>query len=252
MTDQKKSIKHKSSESVKMRLNKYISHSGVCSRRKAAELVKAGKIYVNGEIEVNPAIEVSHKDSVTYQGKLLKPEINKVYYLLNKPKGVITTASDEKNRKTVLDIISEKVKERIYPVGRLDRNTSGLLILTNDGDLAEKLSHPKYNVQKVYQVILNKKIKKEHLDQIRTGITLEDGFIKPDGVNFLTGKDDRNVGIELHSGKNRIVRRIFEHFEYEILGLDRIYYAGLSKKDLSRGRYRTLTKKEIIMLKHFI
>ena len=234
-----------------MRLNKYIAHSGICSRRKAAELVKAGKIYVNGKVELNPAIEVSHKDNVTYQGKRLRPESRKVYLLLNKPKGVITTASDEKNRTTVLDLIGKEISERIYPVGRLDRNTSGLLVLTNDGELAEKLSHPKYNVQKVYQVRLNQNLSPDHLDKIRNGLQLEDGFIKPDGVNFVSGKDHSNVGIELHSGKNRIVRRIFEHLGYEVLALDRLYYAGLSKKDLPRGRYRELTKKEIIMLKHF-
>lgn len=235
-----------------MRLNKYIAHSGICSRRKAAELVKAGKVFVNGKIEQNPSYMVQESDKVVYQENQISPEENKVYILMNKPKNTVTTLSDEKGRKTVRDIIGGKVKERIYPVGRLDRATTGLLLLTNDGDLAKDLSHPSSEVKKFYRAILDKKIRSEELDKIRNGLELEDGFIKVDGIDFVKGTEEIEVGIELHSGRNRIIRRIFEHLGYTVVKLDREYYAGLTKKDLKRGWWRHLNHREVIMLKHFI
>ncbi|GLR17745.1 pseudouridine synthase [Portibacter lacus] len=235
-----------------MRLNKYIAHSGICSRRKAGDLVKAGKVYVNGQLEINPSYMVTDTDEVVYDGKSLKLEENKVYILMNKPKNTVTTLSDENGRMTVRDIIGDKVKERIYPVGRLDRMTTGLLLLTNDGDLATKLAHPSGEVKKFYRAVLDKKISDEDVEKIRNGVTLEDGFIKVDGVDFVKGGESMVVGIELHSGRNRIIRRIFEHLGYKVERLDREYYAGLTKKDLKRGWWRHLKEKEVIMLKHFI
>jgi 23S rRNA pseudouridine2605 synthase len=235
-----------------MRLNKFIAHAGVCSRRKAADLVKAGEIKVNGEVEKNPAIEVGSEDVVTYQDKVLKPEQRKVYILLNKPKNTVTTLKDEKGRRTVMDILRNKVKERIYPVGRLDRATTGLLLLTNDGDLAKKLSHPSHKVKKYYHVVLDKDVSEEHLGQIKKGLQLEDGLAIVDEADYIKGRGKAEVGLEIHIGKNRIVRRIFEHLGYSVIKLDRTYYAGLTKKDLPRGWHRHLTKQEVIMLKHFI
>ena len=235
-----------------MRLNKYIAHAGVCSRRKAAELVKTGKIQVNGSVEMNPSYMVSEKDEVSYNGKKLKPETTKVYILLNKPKNVVTTLSDEKGRRTVIDILKNKVEERIYPVGRLDKATTGLLLLTNDGDLAKKLSHPSHKVQKFYQVTLDKDLSLEDLEKIRMGLILDDGLAEVDGVDHIADNRRNEVGIEIHIGKNRIVRRIFESLGYKVEKLDRTYYAGLTKKDLPRGWSRPLKKQEIIMLKHFI
>ncbi len=235
-----------------MRLNKYIAHSGVCSRRKAAEIVKDGKIMVNGQVEENPSYMVREDDEVSYQGKILKVEENKVYILMNKPKNAVTTLSDEKGRMTVRDIIGDKVKERIYPVGRLDRMTTGLLLLTNDGDLATKLAHPSGEVKKFYRAVLDKKFLEEDMEKLRKGVTLEDGFIQVDGADFVKGGEGMVVGIELHSGRNRIIRRIFEHLGYMVERLDREYYAGLTKKDLKRGWWRHLKEREVIMLKHFI
>lgn len=233
-----------------MRLNKFIAHSGVCSRRAAAELVKAGDIKVNGKVELNPSYMVQPDDTVVYNDKELKKEENKVYLLLNKPVGYVTTLSDEKGRKTVIDLVKKKVQERIYPVGRLDLNTCGLLLLTNDGDLAHKLSHPSFEVIKVYHATLNEEITEAELDKIRKGLELEDGFVNVDKINFIKGKPKNEVGLEIHIGKNRIVRRIFEHLGYHVNKLDRTYYAGLTKKDLPRGFFRHLTKEEVIILKH--
>lgn len=233
------------------RLNKYIAHSGVCSRRKAAELVKTGQIKVNNQVNKDPSYLVQEEDVVSYQGKKLRLEINKVYILMNKPKNVVTTTSDERARKTVMDIIENKVKERIYPVGRLDRNTTGLLLLTNDGDLATKLAHPKHGVRKRYHVILDQPVSEEHLNAIKEGLVLEDGKAIVDDIDWIIGSDYSEVGIEIHIGKNRIVRRIFEHFGYHVERLDRVYYGGLTKKDLPRGWFRHLKPKEVIMLKHF-
>ncbi len=233
-----------------MRLNKYIAHCGIAARRQAAELVKKGFVTVNDEVEQNPSYPVQPTDQVKFKGKLVKLEENKVYILMNKPRDVITTASDEKGRKTVLDLIGSRVKERIFPVGRLDRNTTGLLLLTNDGDLAKKLSHPSHRVAKVYYVQLDKSLAKPDLERIQKGIELEDGIAEVDGIDYV-GETKAEVGVELHVGKNRIVRRIFEHLGYEVLKLDRTYYAGLWKKDLGRGEFRHLTEQEVIMLKHF-
>jgi 23S rRNA pseudouridine2605 synthase len=235
-----------------MRLNKYIAHAGVCSRRKAADLVKAGEIQVNGTTIVNPGYEVQEDDTISYKGKDLKLEVKKVYILMNKPKNTVTTLDDEKGRKTVMDIIKNKVKERIYPVGRLDRMTTGLLLLTNDGDLAKKLSHPSHEVKKAYHVILDKEVEENHIAEIRKGLELEDGKAPVDGVDYIRGGGKNEVGIQLHIGRNRIVRRIFEHLEYKVMHLDRTYYAGLTKKDLKRGWSRPLSKQEVLMLKHFV
>lgn len=234
-----------------MRLNKYVAHCGVCSRRMAAELVKKGEIKLNDTVETNPGILVKDTDKVYYKGKLLKRETNLVYVLMNKPKNVVTTVSDEKGRKTVMEILENKFPERIYPVGRLDKNTTGLLLLTNDGDLTKKLSHPSHKVKKIYQVQLDKPLTKKDLERILLGVTLEDGIALVDQIYYLPPKPKSEVGIEIHIGKNRIVRRIFESLGYEVVRLDRIYYAGLTKKDLPRGWFRKLNKKEIIMLKHF-
>ena len=234
-----------------MRLNKFIAHAGVCSRRKAAELVKGGLIKVNGAVETNPGYEVKSGDKIFYKGRRLKREKKKIYILMNKPKNVLTTTSDEKARKTVLDIVQPKVTERIYPVGRLDRNTTGLLLLTNDGDLAKKLSHPSHGVKKRYHVVLDKEVSKEHIDQIKKGIELEDGIATVDDIDWIFGSNYDEIGIEIHMGKNRIIRRIFESLGYVIEKLDRVYYGGLTKKDLPRGWFRHLKKQEVIMLKHF-
>jgi len=233
-----------------MRLNKYIAHCGVCARRQAAEYVKQRLITVNDEIETNPGYLVVPGDQVKFKGEPISIEERKVYILMNKPKNVITTSNDEKGRKTVLDIIGEKIPERIFPVGRLDRMTSGLLLLTNDGDLAKKLSHPKHKVQKFYLVTLDKPVTKADMERIQNGLELEDGLALVNGINYVEGRRDE-VGIELHIGKNRIIRRIFEHLGYVVTKLDRTYFAGLTKKDIGRGRFRHLTEKEVIMLKHF-
>lgn len=236
-----------------MKLNKFIAHSGVCSRRKAAELVKEGKITLNGEVHINPATEVTEDDKVEYNGKLISVEQKKVYVLLNKPKNVVTTLSDEKGRQTVIDILrGEKIQERIYPVGRLDRNTTGLLLLTNDGELAKKLSHPSHQVKKIYEVTLDREVTELDIEKIAKGLELEDGIVKVDEVSYVHKQPHNVVGIEIHIGRNRIVRRIFEHLGYTVDKLDRVYYAGLTKKDLPRGWNRHLSEQEVIMLKHFI
>lgn len=246
----RKGVKEEPVEPI--RLVKYISHSGVCSRRQAGEYVKQGLVQVNGRVELNPAYRVQPGDRVTFRGKLIRPEESKVYILLNKPKDVITTTRDERGRRTVLDLLRGRVKERIFPVGRLDRNTTGLLLLTNDGELAEKLSHPSHRVPKIYHVVLDKPLSREHLEAIRNTLTLDDGPAPVDGIDYVEGKPKNEVGIEIHIGRNRIVRRIFEQLGYEVRRLDRTYYAGLTKKDLPRGRFRHLSKREILMLKHFL
>lgn len=233
-----------------MRLNKYIAHCGICSRRQAAEYVKEGLVAVNGKVVTEPGVEVQPDDRITYKGQLVRPEDRKVYILMNKPKNVITTSDDEKGRKTVLDLLKGKIKERVYPVGRLDRDTTGLLLLTNDGDLAQKLAHPKHKVVKVYKVSLDRSLAPKDLETIREGLELEDGPAQVDSVFYYEEKKSE-IGIEIHIGKNRIVRRIFEHLGYTVTALDRIFYAGLTKKDLPRGFFRRLTEREIIQLKHF-
>lgn len=235
-----------------IRLNRYIANAGICSRRKADELIEAGVISVNGEVisELGHKIDPA-KDEIRYNGQLLRRE-KMVYVLLNKPKDYITTTDDPQERRTVMQLVEKASKERIYPVGRLDRNTTGLLLMTNDGDLAEKLSHPRNNITKIYQVELNRSLTQGDLNKISFGIELEDGLIKPDVVSYVQGGSKREIGIQIHSGKNRIVRRIFESLGYEVMKLDRVVYANLTKKDLPRGRWRYLDEKEIIQLKHFI
>ncbi|MEM1320110.1 MAG: pseudouridine synthase [Bacteroidota bacterium] len=238
-------------EDGSMRLNKYIAHCGIASRRKASELIQQGLVTVNGEVVLEMGHRVQPDDVVTFKGEVVKPEENKVYLLLNKPKNTITTVTDDRGRPTVMDLVGDAVKERIFPVGRLDRATTGLLLLTNDGALAKKLSHPSHGVKKVYHVVLDREVSKEHIKAIAAGLTLEDGLAPVDGVSHVKGSTKNEVGIEVHIGRNRIVRRIFEHLGYKVKRLDRVYYAGLTKKDLPRSRFRFLTEREIIMLKHF-
>jgi 23S rRNA pseudouridine2605 synthase len=241
-----------SKDSGLIRLNRYISNAGICSRRKADELISAGVVSVNGIV----ISELGHKvdpqrDEIRYNGELLKRE-KMVYVLLNKPKDYITTTEDPHERRTVMHLVEKASKERIYPIGRLDRNTTGLLLMTNDGDLADKLSHPKNNISKLYQVELSKSLTQGDLNKIGFGIELEDGLIKPDSISYVSGGSKREIGIQIHSGKNRIVRRIFESLGYEVVKLDRVVYANLTKKDLPRGRWRYLDESEIIQLKHLM
>ena len=232
-----------------LRLNKFIANSGICSRREADKLIEAGKIRVNGKVVTELGIKVSNKDRVTYNKKILSSE-SPVYILLNKPKGFITTTNDPYERKTVMNLVKKACPQRIYPVGRLDRETTGLLLFTNDGDLAKKLMHPKHGIKKIYYVILEKPLEITDLEKIATGIELEDGFVKADKIAYITGTpDEKEVGIELHSGKNRIIRRIFQSLGYEVKKLDRVSFAGLTKKDIPRGKWRFLKDKEVNMLK---
>jgi len=230
-----------------IRLNKYVANAGVCSRRDADVYIAAGNVTVNGK----PIIEMGHKvkltDEVRFDGRLLNPE-KKEYILLNKPKNFITTTRDEKGRRTVMELISNASKARLVPVGRLDRNTTGLLLFTNDGDLAKKLTHPRYGVRKIYHVELNKNLKVDDLHKIQEGLSLDDGEVKVDEVSYINNAPKREVGIEIHSGKNRIVRRIFEHLGYDVVKLDRVIFASLTKKDLPRGHWRPLTSQEVINL----
>jgi 23S rRNA pseudouridine2605 synthase len=234
-----------------MRLNKFVAHCGLCSRRKAAEWVKAGKIKVNGAVEKNPAVLIQPNDIVEYKGERIELEEEKVYFLMNKPKNVITTKDDPQGRKTVMDLIQGMTTARIFPVGRLDRNTTGLLLLTNDGDLAKKLTHPSHEIQKVYEVELHTDVKPEDLDRLRAGLKLEDGFAKVDAANYIARKPKSWISVQLHIGRNRIVRRLFDHLGYRVIKLDRVILAGLTKKGLGRGYVRSLREQEIRRLKHF-
>jgi 23S rRNA pseudouridine2605 synthase len=236
-------------KSDKIRLNKFIANSGVSSRREADEFISMGLISVNGKVITELGYKVNPGDEVRYENKVLRAE-KPVYILMNKPKGFLTTTDDPQERKTVMHLLGAGVKERIYPVGRLDRNTTGLLLLTNDGDLADKLMHPSFNVKKIYKVELDKPITKGDFQAIAEGVRLDEGRATVDDVAIVSD-DKRTVGIELHIGWNRVVRRIFESLGYEVLKLDRTAYAGLDKKDLGRGEWRFLTKEEIIHLKHF-
>ena len=235
-----------------MRLNKFLAHCGIASRRAADEFILQGQVQVNGKVVQEMGHKVGPDDEVRFKGKVIKPVDKLVYYLMNKPKNVMCTSSDEKGRRTVIDLLKADVKERVYPVGRLDRNTTGLLLLTNDGELTKKLTHPSHKVPKVYHVTLDKPFSPKDLETLREGISLEDGEIKPDSLHYVEELGKKDLYIELHSGKNRIVRRIFEHMGYEVVKLDRVYYAGLTKKNISRGRYRPLTREEVRMLKHFV
>ena len=232
-----------------MPLNKFIAHAGICGRREAVELIKEEMISVNGTIIKEPGFKVSDKDLVKYKGKKISAKTTAVYILLNKPKDYITTSDDPKGRKTVLDLIKGATPERVYPVGRLDRNTTGVLLLTNDGDLAQKLTHPSYEIKKIYEVGLDKEISKKDFEKVLNGVTLEDGFIKADALSFLEAKDKKTLGIEIHSGRNRIVRRIFESMGYSVEKLDRVLFANLTKKNVNRGRWRMLNEKEVRLLK---
>ncbi len=232
------------------RLNRYIALSGVCSRRDADALIEAGEISVNGKVVKELGYQVKAGEVVRYGRRTLNPE-KMVYVLLNKPKDFITTVEDDMDRRTVMELVKAAAGERIYPVGRLDRNTTGLLLLTNDGELAEKLTHPSNQIEKIYQVEINKPITTEDFEAIKNGVELEDGFIKPDEVSIIT-PDAQVVGIRIHSGRNRIVRRIFEKFGYDVTKLDRTVVAGLNKKDLPRGQWRYLTEKEVIRLKYLV
>jgi 23S rRNA pseudouridine2605 synthase len=233
-----------------MPLNKFVAHCGIGSRRDAVPLIKEGKITVNGNVVTEPGFKVTDKDVIMFNGKKLFVTKNMVYILLNKPKDYITTTDDPQGRKTVLQLIKHATPERIYPVGRLDRNTSGVLLFTNDGELTQRLTHPSYNVKKVYEVKLDKPVTKAHFDKIVSGITLEDGEIHADALAYADSNDRSIIGIEIHSGRNRIVRRIFEHFGYDVKALDRVMYAGLTKKNVERGKWRYLSEKEIRLLKY--
>ena len=233
-----------------MPLNKFMAHCGVCSRREAVELISAGKVKVNGTAVTEPGYKIEDKDEVIYNGKKLFVTKNLVYILLNKPKDYITTTDDPQGRKTVLQLIKQATTERVYPIGRLDRNTSGVLLLTNDGDLTQKLSHPSYEIKKIYEVKLDKPLTKAHFDKIVDGLTLEDGEIQIDSLAYADSKDKSIIGIELHSGRNRIVRRIFEYLGYDVKGLDRVMYANLTKKNVERSKWRYLSEKEIRLLKY--
>jgi len=240
---------HNLSDPEKIRLNKFIANSGVCSRREADNLIKAGAVMVNGKIVTELGTKISPTDKVQYGDQTINREKLR-YILLNKPKGFITTLDDPQKRKTVISLIANACKERIYPVGRLDRNTTGLLLFTNDGIIAKKLTHPRYGVKKIYRVGLDKALNKTDFQKIVDGLSLEDGFIKIDGLEYVgEGKDKKDIGIALHSGQNRIVRKIFEHFGYKIIKLDRVFYAGLTKKNLPRGHWRFLEDFEINHLK---
>ena len=237
----------KSVSDDRVRLNKFIANAGICSRREADDLITSGVISVNGKVVTELGTKVSKTDKIQYGDQTLKNEKN-VYILLNKPKDYISTVFDPQGRKTVLELIRSAGKERVFPVGRLDRNTTGLLLLTNDGDLTDKLIHPKYKIKKLYQVETDKNVKSSDLLKIKEGVELEDGWVKADEAVYVRG-DKSHIGIELHSGKNRVVRRIFESLGYRVKKLDRVAFAGLTKKDVPRGKWRFLTEKEISYLK---
>lgn len=233
-----------------MPLNKYLAHCGICSRRDAVALITDGKVKVNNKAVLEPGYKVQDTDEIVYAGKKIFVTKNLQYILLNKPKDYITTTDDPQGRKTVLQLIKAATTERIYPIGRLDRNTSGVLLLTNDGDLTQKLSHPSFEVKKIYEVKLDKVLTKADFEQILKGLTLEDGPVFVDSLAYADSKDKSIIGIEIHSGRNRIVRRIFEHLGYDVKALDRVMYAGLTKKNVERGKWRFLSEKEIRLLKY--
>jgi 23S rRNA pseudouridine2605 synthase len=233
-----------------MPLNKFIAHCDICSRRDAVTLIKEGKVTVNGELIVEPGHKVTTEDAIVLNGQKLTVQKNLIYILMNKPKGFITTTDDPKGRRTVMEMVENVIDERVFPVGRLDRNTTGLLLLTNDGELTQKLSHPKHEIKKVYKATLDKNLSKDDFEKIKKGVILEDGPAPVDQLEFLDAKNE--IGLEIHSGKNRIVRRIFESLGYVVEKLDRVSYAGLTKKHIMRGKWRFLSKQEVINLKHII
>lgn len=238
----------KVSDSDEIRLNKYIANAGICSRREADTFIKSGSASVNGKIITEMGYKVKLDDEVRFDGALISPEAKR-YVLLNKPKNYITTMDDERGRKTVMELMHTAAKERIYPVGRLDRQTTGLLLFTNDGEIAKKLTHPKHQVKKLYHVTLDKKLTMSDLNKISENFVLEGKMVFVDHISYIENKPKHEIGIEIHSGRNRIVRRIFEHFGYKVTKLDRVIFAGLTKKNLSRGVWRHLTQQEVNNLK---
>jgi 23S rRNA pseudouridine2605 synthase len=231
-----------------IRLNKFLANAGVCSRREADSFIEAGVVSVNGQVVTELGTKVKRSDAVMFHDQPVNIE-KKVYILLNKPKDYVTTSDDPQNRKTVMDLVKGACRERIYPVGRLDRNTTGVLLLTNDGELASKLTHPQYMKKKVYHVYLNKNVTAADMRMIAEGIQLEDGEIHADAIEYASETDRKQVGIEIHSGRNRIVRRIFESLGYKVIKLDRVFFAGLTKKNVRRGDWRYLTEQEVNMLR---
>jgi 23S rRNA pseudouridine2605 synthase len=234
-----------------IRLNRFIANSGVCSRREADELIRQGFITINGKKVTDLGTKVTYNDEVKYKGKSLSAE-KKVYILMNKPKGYVTTVEDPHAEFTVLDLIGDACRERVYPVGRLDKATTGVLLLTNDGDLTGKLTHPKYKRRKIYHVFLDKKVSPDDLYHLSEGIRIDEELVVADAVSYVDSEDRTQIGIELHSGQNRVVRRMFESLGYKVKKLDRVYFAGLTKKNLQRGKWRFLNQKEISMLKRGI
>lgn len=245
---EKPALKHSVDKGGLIRLNRFIANAGICSRREADTYISAGVVKVNGQVVTELGIKVSATDEVRFDDKVIRPE-RKVYVLLNKPKDVVTTTDDPHAERTVMDLVKEACEERIYPVGRLDRNTTGILLLTNDGELSKKLTHPSHKVEKVYQVKLDKTVSVHDMQAIADGMELDDGFIAADMVSFVEGEDKDTVGIEIHSGRHRIVRRIFEKLGYRVKALDRVSFAGLTKKNIPRGRWRLLSPREVSYLK---
>lgn len=243
-----RNIPKKASATGEIRLNRFIANAGVCSRREADTFIVAGMVQINGKVVTELGTKVLPTDEVRFDGNRISAE-KKIYLLLNKPKDFVTTTDDPHADKIVMDLIKDACPERIYPVGRLDRNTTGLLLFTNDGDLSKRLTHPSHQMKKIYQVSLDKPVTIEHLQEIADGIQLEDGPIAADAISYINNEEASEVGIEIHSGRNRIVRRIFEHLGYRVKKLDRVMYAGLTKKNLPRGKYRFLTEKEVGFLK---
>ncbi|PID69481.1 MAG: pseudouridine synthase [Flavobacteriales bacterium] len=247
--NKKKPVRHSVTKKTdEIRLNKYISNAGICSRREADMHIKTGSVSVNGKVITQMGYKVKPSDEVRFDNVVINPE-PKRYVLLNKPKNFITTMDDERGRKTVMHLVGNACKERIYPVGRLDRDTTGLLLFTNDGELAKKLTHPKHNVKKLYRLSLDQKLEAQHLHQISQNFELDGKMVYVDDISYIENQPKTEIGIEIHSGRNRIVRRIFEHFGYKVIKLDRVIFAGLTKKNLSRGNYRKLTKQEVAYLK---
>ncbi|OQB30969.1 MAG: Ribosomal large subunit pseudouridine synthase B [Bacteroidetes bacterium ADurb.Bin174] len=231
-----------------IRLNKFLANAGICSRREADEFIAAGVITVNGEVVKEMGVKVLPTDKVMFHNQQVRIE-KKVYILLNKPKDTVTTAEDNLDRRTVLDIVKNACSERIYPVGRLDRNTTGVLLLTNDGDLASRLTHPRFEKKKIYHAVLDKPLEIPDFESILSGVMLDDEKVAADALDFIKDDDFRHLGIEIHSGQNRVIRRIFEKLGYKVVRLDRVFFAGLTKKNLPRGKYRFLTEREVNMLK---
>ena len=240
-------VKNSLSDNDGIRLNKFISNSGICSRREADIYIEQGSVTVNGKLVTIMGYKVQKTDEVRFDGSLISPE-KKKYVLLNKPKNYITTMDDDRGRKTVMELVSNAASERIYPVGRLDRMTTGLLLFTNDGELAKKLTHPKHHVKKLYHASLDRKLSLKDLEKLRGDVIIEGRKVFIDEISYVEGQNKTEVGIEIHSGRNRIVRKIFEHVGYKVVKLDRVLFAGLTKKNLPRGRWRELTKQELVNL----